>query len=268
MGAGTDVQVESSTATVGQVETPTVDHDAPLPEGTKAETAERFKALLDDRKSVKERIAAYEQFGTPEEIAQLRLKVQNLDALHDRVERMESRREEGAPKTDAQKEAEQQLALAKRQIRSIDPGIEDGEWAGAILREEMAGLEQEATDAQATLMKASGIPVTAENMDLYGKFIASAIKASPKMKRLFRRDPEAAVQAGWKELQDRFKSSPGGTTHEAGAKVQEAKEKLAGLPKPHGGGGGPGPSTKGLEPPKTAAEAVKRSLAILREQRG
>lgn len=262
MAGTTDVTAESSTATVESVVEPkVVDHEAPLPEGTKAETADRFKALLDDRKSMKDRLAGYEAFGSPEEIAALRTRVQNLDALHDRVERMEARRDDGAPKSDAQKDAEAQLALAKKQLRSIDPAIEDGEWASAILREEMVGLEQEATDAQATLMKASGIPVTPENMDLYGKFIASAIKASPKLKRLFRHDPEAAVNAGFKELQERFKS---GGTREASAKVQESKEKLAGLPKSHGGGGGPGPSTKGTDAPKTSAEGVKRALAILR----
>lgn len=260
----TDVAAEPSTATVEPVVEPkVVDIEAPLPEGTKAETAERFKTLLDDRKSMKERLAGYEAFGSPEEIAALRTRVQNIDALHDRVERMEARRDDGAPKSDAQKDAEAQLALAKKQLRSIDPAIEDGEWASSLLREELAGLEQEATEAQSALMKESGIPVTPENMDLYGKFISAAIKASPKLKRLFRHDPEAAVKAGFKELQERFKTGTG-STRASDAKVQEAKEKLTALPKSHGGGGGPGPSTQNTDAPKTSAEGVKRALAILR----
>jgi hypothetical protein len=263
MAGEADVQVDSSTATLEPaVEPKVIDHDSPLPEGTKVETAERFKALLDDRKSMKDRLAGYEAFGSPEEIAALRTRVQNIDALHDRVERMEARREEGTPKSETQKEAEQQLALAKKQLRSIDPAIESGEWAGAILREELVGLEQEATDAQTALMKANGVPITQENMDLYGSFIAATIKASTKLKRLYRHDPEAAVTEGWKELQGRFKTGTV-STRAADAKVQEGKEKLAGLPKPHGGGGGPGPSTH-TEPPKTSAEGVKRALAILR----
>lgn len=259
----TDATATSSTAT-GELTgaPPSLDHEAPLPEGTKAETAERFKALLDDRKSMKERLAGYEAYGSPEEIAALRARVQNLDALQDRVERMEARREEGAPKSDAQKETEQQIALARKQLRSLDPAIEDGGWAAALLREEMLGLEQEASEAQRALMKTAGVEATPENMDLYGNFIAATIKASTKLKRLYRQNPEAAVQAGWKELQARFTT---GSPRAAEVKAQDGKEKLASLPKPHGGGGGPGPSPgAGGSPPTTSAEGVKRALAILR----
>src|SRR3990167_7910451 len=86
----------SSTAAVvdpATEEKPTGDPiEAPLPEGTKQETADRFKQLLDDRKSKADRLAAYEQHGSPEEIAALKQKVTQLDAVNARIEQLQSER--------------------------------------------------------------------------------------------------------------------------------------------------------------------------------
>ncbi len=240
----------------------TDDLDAPLPEGTKEETARRFTQLLDDRKTLKQRLDAYEAQGSPEEIAALKQQVQHVDVLTARINQLEGKRDPGEPKTEEQKSLETARRQAKTELRQIDDGIGKGEAAAQMLDGMLSGLEEDALSATGDILKEYGIPLTDQSIGRWSRRIAATIQEDPKLKRLYFRDPEAAVRKGF-ELELAEAASLG--KRKTDAKTQTDKEKLAGLPKPHGGGGG----VTGAEKPKapqTSREGIQNSLAILRGQ--
>ena len=253
-------KVESSTATVDKPKAD--DLEAPLPEGTKEETARRFTQLLDDRKTLKQRLDAYEAQGSPEEIAALKQQVQHVDALTARINQLEGKREEGEPKSKEQKDLEVARKQAKSELREIDDGIGKGEAAAQMLDGMLSGLEEDALGATAEVLKEHGIALTDQSLTRWSRRISATIQEDPKLKRLYFRDPEAAVRKGFE-----MEVAEAGSlmSRKKDADTQKDKEKLAGLPKPHGGGGGSA-TTNVAKEPQTVAEANKNAMAILRSQ--
>jgi len=261
--AGTaDSVADSSTATVVAPES--VPEELVVPEEIKDEKGKaRVQGFIDNLKTAREKLARYEAQGSIEEIAGLKTQLQTYESrLNTQIERLEQAREPGEAKSVEQKQLETLRTKAKGELREIDDGIAKGERAAGILDGMLEGLEEEAFDAQVSLMKEAGMSTKPEDVEALGTIIAAKIKADIKLKRLYMRDPEAAVKKGFKAVQDLFTPA---TTRTVSAQIQTDKEKLTHLGKPHGGGGGSG-ETKTPTAPQTALEGVKRSLAILRGQ--
>jgi hypothetical protein len=240
---------------------PVVDEEN-LPTDTKTETRERFQHLLNDRKSLKDRLAAYEQQGSPEQLVEMKARLQQYDAYTARIEALEAGREQGEAKSPEQKHLESLRVKARAELQEIAPGIARGEKAASMLEGMLSGLEHDALAATVDILKEHGLPATEQSVSRWSKRIASAIQEDPRLKRLYFRDPEAAVKKGF---DSEIKELGGLAERKAAATKQVAKEKLVELPTKHGGGGGP--SHAAVEAPQTVAEAIKRSLAVMREQK-
>ena len=247
---------------VASVVEPTQPEEETLPADTKTETRERFQHLLNDRRTLKERLAQYEAHGTPEQLQDMRARLQQHDALNERIQSLEQSREPGEAKSTEQVRLETLRKQARTELRELDSGIERGERAASMLESMMSGLEEDALSATVDILKENGLPTSDAAVVRWSKRIASAIADDPRLKRLYYRDPEAAVKKGFAaELAE----LGGVVERRAAATKQTDKEKLSTLPKPHGGGGPP--AQKASEPPQTVAEGIKRSLEILRTQK-
>jgi hypothetical protein len=256
----TDVTpVDPSTTTTVQ---PQVDQELTLPADAKAETKERFNKLLDERRTMKERLSAYEKFGTPEEIAAQRgAQVQKLDQINDRIERMEEARQPGEPKSEEQKRLESLRARAKAEIRDLDDGIAKGEQAYETQQAMQEGLEEDALEATVEVLKEYGLPTDDASLVKWSKRFANEIKGDRRLHLKYWRNPEAAIRKAAKAYFDDI-----GTVNarKADAQVQRDKEKLGHLPKPHGSGGGTA-DNKPPAPAQSVAEGMQRFRARLRE---
>lgn len=253
--------VESSTTTVEKPQADPI--EAPLPEGTKTETAQRFQTLLDDRRSMKQRLEAYEAQGSPEEIAALRSKVAEVDGLTARIQQLEAAREPGEKKSPEQRDLEAKRAAAKGELRQIDSGIADGEEAASVLRMQRAMLDEEAVDVTLEVLKEHGLATDDASVRRWSQRFANEIAGDPKLNRAYflKRDAEKAVRGAAAAL---FGDVGTVATRKADAAKQREKERLAALPKSHGGGGGTS-DTRAPTPPQTLAESMKGFRERLRE---
>jgi len=257
-----DSTATSSTAT--EVATEVTPEEPIVPEEIKDEKQRnRVQKLVTELKTTIEELGRYKAHGSIEEIAGLKTQLQTYEGrLNAQIERLESAREPGEAKSDDQKKLESARAEAKVEIRNIDGGIARGERAANILDEMTEGLDEEALEAQVNLMKEFGMSTKPEDVERVAKLVSAEIKGNPKLKRLYFRDPEAAVKRGLTSVQELFTSA---ATRKTNAQIQTDKEKLAHLPKSHGGGGA-AVATQTPAAPQTAAEGVKRAMARLREQ--
>lgn len=238
-----------------------------LPADAKAETRERFVKLLDDRKSLQTRLKTYEALGSPEEIGTLREQVQEYEALSARIAALDAERD-GGDKTNEQRQLERMRLEARKQLRELDEGIAKGEAAADEIAAIRSARAEYAWDVTEELMQGYDLGTSKAEVSEMTGLIRAAIEADPKLRhQFFFGNTEAAVQKGFDKVLKRFGDIAATAARKHAAKTQTDKEKLGALPQPHkGGGGGSGSHT--VEAPQTVAEGVKRSLAILREQRG
>lgn len=234
-----------------------------LPADAKAETKDRFQKLLDDRKTLKDRVQAYEQLGSPEEIATLKEKVGQIDTLNARIMELEHKREPGEAKTDEQKNLESFRAKAKAEIRDIDDGIVKGEQAHSRAEYTDSARERIALRATVAILKEHGMSASDDEVNEWGTLIAATIQNNEELSDTFLLNPKDAVRTAFERRVERFAAL---AQRKTDAQKQKDKEKITALPKSHGGGGGT--DNKTIEPPKTVAEGVKRAMTIWRGQAG
>src|SRR3990167_8275957 len=211
----------------------------------------RFKEFIGKRKLLRE----YEGLGTPEEISGY---VQQLEA---RLATLEEDREPKEPKTAEQKATEEDLAIARKQLREIDPNLAKIESLAAQSEAHNRSLEVRALDETAIVMKAAGLSVSKKDVTVMTNIIADIIGGDEVLLAEYLGNPREAVRLAWKKLGTIAKAA--GVSREDAAAIQREKEKQNKLPKPHGSAGGAG-SEKAEGKVKGLADAYARSKTYLK----
>lgn len=252
----TDATVDSST-------TPPVDPiEAPLPEGTKEETAKRFQDLLADRKTKAEELQQFKALGlSPQDIADLRDQAGKIKDYEARIQQLEASREEGDPKTDEQKHLETVMKKARAEFFRLFPEMQtlldhqkQQSEERTAFRENLNAIADRTTEE---LLKEEGLTVTRENVDRWGRRLLPYIQDDPKLRaKFFGGDPASAVKDAWEAMHAEIGQN---ADRKAKAKLQREKEKLTAVPRPHTGPGGGGTPATGA--PKTVREGVERAMA-------
>jgi len=257
--------VESSTTI------PADPHEAPLPEGTKEETAKRFQELLADRKAKAEELERYKSLGTPEDIATIREQAFAVETLQGRIQELEAARNPGQQKTAEQQELEAVYKKAWAELCKINPNLakldlilqrlEAQDVQAGQYRESLNVLADKAT---ADLLKEEGLVNSPENVDRWGRRLLPFIQDDAKLRaKFFGGDPAGAVKAAWEQMHEEVGQQ---AERKAKAKMQQSKEKLTGLPRPHTGPGGP--ASQSTEAPKDVRAGVERAMARLGGTKG
>jgi hypothetical protein len=264
-----DSIAESSPAVV---ETPVVEDEFALPEEVKDEKSRaRVQKIIDEAKTAREQLAAWKAFGSPDEVQNYvqyahGLEAQ-LEAASTRLKALEEKRETGEPKTEQQKALESQAEMLRRAIREADPVLTKMEkyleQQDARDKARIQALTMDAVDDTAKVMKEHGMSVTDAKVRDMCDLLEPIIRKNPRLAFRFERNPEAAIRSAMDLYLDNAREAIDGKSK---LEAQRAKEKMVGLPRAHGGGGGPGPS-KTTEPPRTVADGVARALGKLGEGR-
>ena len=220
----------------------------------KEKTRERIVGLARDLKAAKEQVAAYNKFGTPEQLAQLQATAEQLQG---RIEQLETQREQAKPGSPEEKQADDLLARAKAELRKVDPVLNDAEQLSNAEKMRTEFRAQEAMETIQELCKKFDIPDDEHNE--WANDIAAKLRRDPKLYYLYERDPSKAVE---KIFTDRVQRYSQIAERQAKAKVEQDKKKLTSLPKPHGGGGEPTGGT--VAEPKNVAEAGRIARQVLR----
>lgn len=264
-----DAKAESSTAVVDPPEV--VEDDFTPPEDMKDEKSKaRFQKLVDRAKAAEGKLAGYADYGEPEKIAEYVEYTRSLEASHEqmreRIAALEAKRDPGEPKTDEQKTLEADRDRIRKQIRQYEPLIDKIEQKMA--RDEQRdqadtrAVLEDAFEATRELMTIGGAKPTDRDVNRRGKIYEAIIADDPALAIRFKRNPEKVIR---KAHDIYLRESRTVAEQEVRAESQRTKERTAGLPRAHGGGGGPG-ATKQLEPVKTIADGLARGMARMRER--
>ena len=241
------------------------DDDFTLPEDVKDEKSRaRFQKLADRVKASEEALAGYKEYGDPKAIAEFvqdyRAMAEDHQRLTARIATMEERRDPGEPKTDAQKEAEAKAAAIRKELRQVDPTLDRMEKflerSEAKEKMETELLTQDAIEDTAKVMKEFGYGTSREEVLEMCDLLEPIIRRDARLAYRFKRDPEKAIRPALERLMEKSRTALDGR---AKAEAQVAKEKLKGLPRPHGGGGSP-PGRQDQKPAQSVSEGVTRAL--------
>ncbi len=258
----------SSPATVAEPEG--VEDEFALPEDVKDEKSRaRFQKLVDRAKAAEQTAAAYKDFGDPQQLTEFveyaRQLETNLEQTTARIKALESQREPGEAKTEEQKKLEASKQTIRQQLREHEPLLDEMEQFLKAQKDEKAAriqaLTLDAVEATADVMKQYGLPATRDKVQDMCDTLEPIIKKHPRLRFRFERDPGAAISAAMAIYLENAKTAIEGKTR---LESQRTKEKTAALPRPHGGGGGPG--TKPAEPAKSIADGISRGVARWRER--
>ena len=250
-----------------------VEDDFTPPEDLKDEKSKaRFQKLVDRAKAAETAVAGYKDFGTPEQLQEYVEYAQGLEGTlketQARIKTLEDKREPGEAKTEEQRKLEASRESIRKQMREHEPILTEME---KFLEEHKAekaarlqALTLDAVEATADVMKRHGMPVSADKVQDMCDTLEPIIRKHPRLRFRFERNPEATIASAMDIYLENAKVVIETKTR---LESQRAKEQNKGLPRPHGGGGGPG-TGKTQEPAKSIAEGVTRGLARWREGKG
>jgi hypothetical protein len=264
-----DSVAASSTAVVEVPEV--VDEEFTPPEDLKDEKSKaRFQKLVDRAKAAEGKLAGYADYGDPEKIQEYVEYTRSLETsqeqMRSRIAQLEARRDPGEPKTDEQKTLEATRDHVRKQIREAEPVIDRLE--KKLERDEQReqadtrAVLEDAFEATRELMTIGGAKPTDRDVNRRGKIYEAIISDDPSLAIRFKRNPEKVIR---KAHDIYLRESRSVAEQEVRAESQRGKERSAGLPRAHGGGGGPG-ATKPTEPVKSIADGLARGMARMRER--
>jgi len=241
------------------------------PEDLKDEKSKaRFQRLVDRAKAAEQSAAAYKDFGDPQQLTEFVEYARNLETTLEqtqaRIKALERDREPGEAKTEEQKKLEASSKTIREQLRQHEPVLSEMEEFLKTHKEEREARRQaltlDAVEATADVMKQYGMPATREKVQDMCDTLEPIIRKNSRLRFRFERDPSAAITAAMGIYLENAKTVLEGKSR---LESQRAKEKTIGLPRPMGGGGGPG-ATQPTKPATSIAEGMTRGLSRLRER--